>query len=80
MVRGRHYRALMVAAGIGLFLLAPVVGLAVAVGVVVAKGGGGDLYVLRATTGAGHLRTRTQRLLAAAARGGAGIGSNRLQC
>ncbi|MEZ3116987.1 Brp/Blh family beta-carotene 15,15'-dioxygenase [Halobaculum sp. MBLA0147] len=63
----------MVAAGIGLFLLAPVVGLAVAVGVVVAKGGGGDLYVLRATTGAGHLRTRTQRLLAAAARGGAAM-------
>ena len=63
----------MVAAGIGLFLVAPVLGLAVAVGVVVAKGGGGDLYVLRATTGAGHLQTRTQRLLAAAARGGAAM-------
>ncbi|ERH11876.1 MAG: beta-carotene 15,15''-monooxygenase, Brp/Blh family [halophilic archaeon J07HB67] len=63
----------MVAAGIGLFLVAPVVGLAVAVGVVVAKGGGGDLYVLEATTGAGHLQTRTQRLLAVAARGGAAM-------
>ncbi|MEZ3143715.1 Brp/Blh family beta-carotene 15,15'-dioxygenase [Halobaculum sp. MBLA0143] len=63
----------MVAAGIGLFLVAPVLGLVVAVGVVVAKGGGGDLHVLEATTGAGHLETRAQRLLAAAARGGAAM-------
>ncbi|MFB6243862.1 MAG: Brp/Blh family beta-carotene 15,15'-dioxygenase [Halobaculum sp.] len=62
-----------VAGGIGLFLVAPVVGLLVAVSVVVAKGGGGDLYVLAATTGAGHLRSRAQRLLAVAARGGAAM-------
>ncbi|WP_276259536.1 Brp/Blh family beta-carotene 15,15'-dioxygenase [Haloglomus litoreum] len=61
----------MAAAFAGLFLLAPVAGLALAVTVAVLKGGGGDLYVLRATTGTSHLRSRPQRLLAVAARGGA---------
>jgi Brp/Blh family beta-carotene 15,15'-monooxygenase len=56
---------------VGLFLLSPVAGLALAIAVAVAKGGIGDLHVLRATTGTGHLRSRTQRWLAAAARGGA---------
>lgn len=64
---------LAVAAGIGLFLVAPVVGLTLAIAVVVAKGGGGDLYVLEATAGTGHLRSRTQKLLAVAARGGAAM-------
>ncbi len=63
----------LTAAAIGVFLLAPVVGLVLAVAVVVAKGGGGDLYVLQATAGDGHLRTRTQKLLAVAARGGAAM-------
>jgi len=56
---------------VGLFALAPVAGLALALVVACAKGGGGDLHVLAATTGTGHLRSRPQRLLAAAARGGA---------
>ena len=61
----------LTAGTVGVFLFAPVVGLVVAIGVAVAKGGGGDLYVLEATAGTGHLRTRAQRLLAVAARGGA---------
>jgi Brp/Blh family beta-carotene 15,15'-monooxygenase len=61
----------MAAAFVGLFLVAPVAGLALAISVAVLKGGGGDLHVLRATTGTGHLRSRPQRLLAVAARGGA---------
>ena len=62
---------LMASAFVGLFLLAPVAGLALAVTVAVLKGGGGDLHVLRATTGTSHLRSRAQRALAVAARGGA---------
>ena len=76
--RAREFRWTYVAgylalagAFVGLFLAAPVAGLALAVLVAVAKGGGGDLHVLRATTGAGHLRSRAQELLAVAARGGA---------
>jgi Brp/Blh family beta-carotene 15,15'-monooxygenase len=71
--RGRYVAGYLclAAAFLGLFLVAPVVGLALAIGVAVLKGGGGDLYVLSATTGTGHLRTRGQRLLAVAARGGA---------
>jgi len=61
----------MVAAFVGLFFLAPVAGLALAITVAVAKGGLGGVAVLDATTGADHLRTRPQRLLAAAVRGGA---------
>ncbi|MFB6206500.1 MAG: Brp/Blh family beta-carotene 15,15'-dioxygenase [Haloglomus sp.] len=55
----------------GLFLVAPVAGLTLAITVAVLKGGGGDLHVLRATTGTSHLRSRPQRWLAVAARGGA---------
>jgi len=71
--RGRYVAAYLLLAGafVGLFLVAPVIGLALAIAVAVLKGGGGDLYVLRATTGTAHLRTRPQRLLAVAARGGA---------
>jgi Brp/Blh family beta-carotene 15,15'-monooxygenase len=71
--RGRYVAAYLLLAGafVGLFLVAPVVGLALAIAVAVLKGGGGDLYVLRATTGTDHLRTRPQRLLAVVARGGA---------
>ena len=71
--RGRYVAGYLLLAGafVALFLLAPVAGLALAIGVAVLKGGGGDLHVLRATTGTSHLRSGTQRLLAAAARGGA---------
>jgi len=62
-------------AGVGgfvaLFVLAPVAGLALALVVAMAKGGLGDLRVLDAATGTSHLRTRPQRWLAAAVRGGA---------
>jgi len=71
--RGRYVAGYLLLAGafVGLFLVAPVAGLALAIGVAVLKGGGGDLHVLRATTGTSHLCSRSQRLLAAAARGGA---------
>jgi len=60
--RGRYVGGYLLLAGafLALFLVAPVVGVLLAIGVVVAKGGGGDLHVLRATTGTGHLRTRPQ--------------------
>jgi Brp/Blh family beta-carotene 15,15'-monooxygenase len=61
----------MVAGFVGLFAVAPVAGLALALAVACAKGGGGDLHVMRVTTGTDHLRTRAQRLLAATVRGGA---------
>lgn len=61
----------LVAAFVGLFVLAPVVGLALAIGVAVAKGGHGGLRVLDATTGTDHLDTRFQRALAVVVRGGA---------
>jgi len=71
--RGRYVAGYLLLAGafVGLFLAAPVLGLSLAIAVAVLKGGGGDLYVLRATTGTGHLRSRPQRLLAVVARGGA---------
>jgi Brp/Blh family beta-carotene 15,15'-monooxygenase len=71
--RGRYVAGYLLLAGafLGLFRVAPVAGLALAVAVAAAKGGGGDLYVLAATTGTDHLRTRGQRLLAVVARGGA---------
>ncbi|MFB6157962.1 MAG: Brp/Blh family beta-carotene 15,15'-dioxygenase [Haloferacaceae archaeon] len=71
--RGRYVAGYLLAAGafVGLFRLAPVAGLALAIAVAVAKGGGGDFHVLAATTGTDHLRSRPQRLLAVAARGGA---------
>jgi Brp/Blh family beta-carotene 15,15'-monooxygenase len=61
----------LVAGFVGLLVVAPVAGLALAVTVAVLKGGHGGLHVLEATVGTGHLRTRVQRALAVAARGGA---------
>jgi Brp/Blh family beta-carotene 15,15'-monooxygenase len=71
--RGAYIAGYLALAGgfLGLFLFAPVAGLALALLVAVLKGGGGDLYVLRATTGTGHLQSRAQRVVAALARGGA---------
>jgi len=60
-----------IAAFVGLLLVAPVLGVALAVTVAMAKGGLGGVKVLDATTGTEHLRTRPQRWLAAAVRGGA---------
>ncbi|MFC7251325.1 Brp/Blh family beta-carotene 15,15'-dioxygenase [Halomicroarcula sp. GCM10025324] len=60
-----------IAAFVGLLLVAPVAGLALALVVAMAKGGLGDLKVLEATSGTDHLRTRPQRYLAATVRGGA---------
>jgi Brp/Blh family beta-carotene 15,15'-monooxygenase len=61
----------MVAGFVGLFLVAPVPGLLLALAVAVAKGGIGGVHVLDATTGSEHLQTKPQRWLAAAVRGGA---------
>ena len=61
----------VIAGFVGLFVIAPVAGLALALAVAVAKGGLGGLHVLDATVGTDHLRTRPQRYLAAAVRGGA---------
>ncbi|WP_049983990.1 Brp/Blh family beta-carotene 15,15'-dioxygenase [Halorubrum sp. BV1] len=60
-----------IAGFVGLFLIAPVAGLALALVVAMAKGGIGGLRVLESTVGSDHLRTRPQRALAAAVRGGA---------
>jgi Brp/Blh family beta-carotene 15,15'-monooxygenase len=62
---------LLVGAFLGLFFLAPLVGLALAVGVACFKGGLGGLAVMDATYGSDHLRTRGQRAVAVAVRGGA---------
>lgn len=71
--QGRYILTYLV--GIGLFVLllfvAPVLGLGLAIGVAVAKGGFGDVHVLEALSGADHLQSRPQRWLAAAVRGGA---------
>ena len=61
----------VVAGFVGLFVVAPVLGLALALVVAMAKGGIGGVNVLEATVGTDHLRTRPQRYLAAAVRGGA---------
>ncbi|WP_276250175.1 Brp/Blh family beta-carotene 15,15'-dioxygenase [Haloarcula rara] len=61
---------LSVALFVGLLLLAPVAGLALAVSVAMAKGGLGGLKAMDALYGTGHLRTGPQRWLAAAVRGG----------
>ena len=61
---------LSVALFVGLLFLAPVVGLALAVSVAMAKGGLGGLKVMDALSGTDHLRTNPQRWLAAAVRGG----------
>lgn len=61
---------LSIALFVGLFFVAPVAGLALAVSVAVAKGGMGGLKVMDAVPGTDHLRTKPQRWLAAAVRGG----------
>jgi Brp/Blh family beta-carotene 15,15'-monooxygenase len=60
-----------IAVFVALFFFAPVVGLVIALGVAMAKGGHGGLTVMDATSGTDHLQTRVQRALAAAVRGGA---------
>ncbi|MBP1923896.1 Brp/Blh family beta-carotene 15,15'-monooxygenase [Halorubrum alkaliphilum] len=60
-----------VAAFIGLFVVAPLLALALAFGTAVAKGGHGDLRVMDALVGSDHLVSRPQRALAAFVRGGA---------
>jgi len=63
---------LALAAGfVALLFAAPLAGLALACGVVVAKGGHGGLKVLDALGASDHLRTRPRRALAALVRGGA---------
>ena len=71
--RGKYILGYLLMAGgfIGLFLLAPIVGLALSIGIAVAKGGGGDIYVLKSTTGAEHIKSTIQMYLAVGARGGA---------
>ena len=61
----------VVAGFVALLLAAPVAGVALAIGVAMAKGGLGGLKVLEVTSGTEHLETRTQRFLAIAVRGGA---------
>ena len=61
---------LLLMALFGLFFLSfPVAGLALALAVAMAKGGGADLKVMEACTGDAHLQGRGQRLLATLARG-----------
>lgn len=71
--QGRYVAAYLLAVGLfaALFFVAPVVGLALAVSTAVAKGGFGDLHVLEALYGTDHIRSRSQRVLAAVVRGGA---------
>ncbi len=69
---GGRYIALylaFVAAFVGLFFVAPVLGLGLAFATAVAKGGHGDLRVMDALTGTSHLRSRAQRVLAGVVRG-----------
>jgi Brp/Blh family beta-carotene 15,15'-monooxygenase len=56
---------------VALLFVAPLLGLALACSVVVAKGGHGGVKVLDALGASAHLRTRPQRALAALVRGGA---------
>jgi len=60
-----------IAGFVALLFVAPVAGLALALGVAIAKGGHGGLHVMDATYGTDHLQTRPQRALAALVRGGA---------
>jgi Brp/Blh family beta-carotene 15,15'-monooxygenase len=71
---GWRYVAVYLGAILGfvaLLFVAPVVGLALAVAVAMVKGGNGGVHVLDVTTGTDHLRSRAQRALAVAVRGGA---------
>ncbi len=62
---------LAIAAFVGVLFVSPVLGLAGAITVAVAKGGIADLAALDATGLSGHLTSGPQRWLAAAVRGGA---------
>jgi Brp/Blh family beta-carotene 15,15'-monooxygenase len=61
----------IISAFLGLFVVAPVAGLTLAIVVAVLKGGYGGLHVMDAVTGSGHLQSAAQRHLAALVRGGA---------
>jgi len=71
--QGRYVGAYLLAIALfaGLFFVSPVAGLALAIAVAVAKGGFGDVHVMEALYGTAHIRSRPQRWLAAAVRGGA---------
>ncbi|MFB6168362.1 MAG: Brp/Blh family beta-carotene 15,15'-dioxygenase [Haloferacaceae archaeon] len=71
--QARYVAAYLALAGgfVVLLFLSPLLGLALACGVVVAKGGHGDVAVLDAVGASAHLQTRPQRALAALVRGGA---------
>ena len=71
--RGKYVAGYLCVAAVfmAVFVLAPVIGLAIAITIAVAKGGGGDLYALQITAGTGHIQSRAHQLLAVAARGGA---------
>ena len=71
--QGRYIVTYLLGIGlfVGLFFFAPVAGLILAVGVAMAKGGFGDVHVVEALYGTAHIRSRPQRWLAAAVRGGA---------
>ena len=60
----------LIAGGVGVYLTAPVAGLALALAVAMAKAGSGDLAVLRAFGADAHLTGATRRLLALGVRGG----------
>jgi Brp/Blh family beta-carotene 15,15'-monooxygenase len=62
---------LAVVAFIALFVVRPALALPIAFATAIAKGGHGDLHVMDAVVGSGHLHSRAQRALAALVRGGA---------
>jgi Brp/Blh family beta-carotene 15,15'-monooxygenase len=64
------YLAVLVAF-VATFFVAPILALGLAFATAIAKGGHGDLHVLDAVVGSGHLESRVQRGLAAFVRGGA---------
>ena len=70
--QGRYIGTYLLGIGlfVGLFFLAPVAGLILAVGVAMAKGGFGDVNVVEALYGTDHINSKPQRWLAAAVRGG----------
>lgn len=61
----------LLAGAVGAFVVAPAVGLTVAVAVTMLKGGHAGIHVLDREGAGGHLRTRWQRALGVAVRGGA---------
>ncbi len=62
---------LLTAGSLAIYLVAPVVGLGVALAVTALKGGHGGVRVLETVTGANHLRAPLPRAVAVAVRGGA---------